>query len=83
MSSSTNPLQPPDASSEEPFTTYFDSKIPIPDDETVRKPRRKTPRALATGVNHSLGCRFPFSCLELMTYPSGFLSCKAPSGKIC
>lgn len=30
-----NPLQPPDASSEEPFTTYFDSKIPIPEDETV------------------------------------------------
>ncbi|KAM6100963.1 natural resistance-associated macrophage protein 2 isoform 1-T1 [Pterocles gutturalis] len=29
-----NPLQPPDASSEEPFTTYFDSKIPIPEDET-------------------------------------------------
>lgn len=36
ISSSMNPLQPPDASSEEPFTTYFDSKIPIPDDETVR-----------------------------------------------
>lgn len=36
ISSSMNPLQPPGASSEEPFTTYFDSKIPIPDDETVR-----------------------------------------------
>lgn len=35
ISSSMNPLQPPDASSEEPFTTYFDSKIPIPEDETV------------------------------------------------
>ncbi|KAK4807318.1 hypothetical protein QYF61_014849 [Mycteria americana] len=34
ISSSMNPLQPPDASSEEPFTTYFDSKIPIPEDET-------------------------------------------------
>ncbi|XP_074663726.1 natural resistance-associated macrophage protein 2 isoform X1 [Strix aluco] len=34
ISSSRNPLQPPDASSEEPFTTYFDSKIPIPEDET-------------------------------------------------
>ncbi|KAK2514466.1 hypothetical protein Q9966_015707 [Columba livia] len=33
VSSSMNPLQPPDAG-EEPFTTYFDSKIPIPDDET-------------------------------------------------
>ncbi|XP_061210920.1 natural resistance-associated macrophage protein 2 isoform X2 [Neopsephotus bourkii] len=33
VSSSMNPLQPPDASSEEPFTTYFDSKIPIPEDE--------------------------------------------------
>lgn len=35
ISSSMNPLQPPDASSSEPFTTYFDSKIPIPEDETV------------------------------------------------
>ncbi|KAM6308094.1 natural resistance-associated macrophage protein 2 isoform 2-T3 [Podargus strigoides] len=34
ISSSMNPLQPPDTSSEEPFTTYFDSKIPIPEDET-------------------------------------------------
>ncbi|XP_064330708.1 natural resistance-associated macrophage protein 2 isoform X2 [Phalacrocorax carbo] len=34
ISSSMNPLQPPDGSSEEPFTTYFDNKIPIPDDET-------------------------------------------------
>lgn len=33
ISSSTNPLHPQDASSEEPFTTYFDSKIPIPEDE--------------------------------------------------
>ncbi|XP_075301863.1 natural resistance-associated macrophage protein 2 isoform X3 [Opisthocomus hoazin] len=33
ISSSMNPLQPPDASSDEPFTTYFDSKIPIPEDE--------------------------------------------------
>ncbi|OPJ75373.1 hypothetical protein AV530_008400 [Patagioenas fasciata monilis] len=32
VSSSMNPLQPPDGD-EEPFTTYFDSKIPIPDDE--------------------------------------------------
>lgn len=35
VSGSRNPLQPPDTSSEEPFTTYFDSKIPIPEDETV------------------------------------------------
>lgn len=35
ISSSRNPLQPPDTSSEEPFTTYFDNKIPIPEDETV------------------------------------------------
>ncbi|XP_049675445.1 natural resistance-associated macrophage protein 2 isoform X4 [Accipiter gentilis] len=34
ISSSRNPLQPPDTSSEEPFTTYFDNKIPIPEDET-------------------------------------------------
>ncbi|XP_051499684.1 natural resistance-associated macrophage protein 2 isoform X2 [Apus apus] len=33
ISSSSNPLQPPDTPSEEPFTTYFDSKIPIPEDE--------------------------------------------------
>ncbi|XP_037267610.1 natural resistance-associated macrophage protein 2 isoform X2 [Falco rusticolus] len=33
ISSSMNPLQPP-AAAEEPFTTYFDSKIPIPEDET-------------------------------------------------
>uniref|UniRef100_A0A8V5GTR0 Uncharacterized protein n=1 Tax=Melopsittacus undulatus TaxID=13146 RepID=A0A8V5GTR0_MELUD len=33
VSSSMNPLQPPDPSSDEPFTTYFDSKIPIPEDE--------------------------------------------------
>lgn len=35
ISGSRNPLQPADTSSEEPFTTYFDSKIPIPEDETV------------------------------------------------
>uniref|UniRef100_A0A8C4UFX1 Uncharacterized protein n=1 Tax=Falco tinnunculus TaxID=100819 RepID=A0A8C4UFX1_FALTI len=35
ISSSMNPLQPP-AAAEEPFTTYFDSKIPIPEDETTR-----------------------------------------------
>nr|XP_038027509.1 natural resistance-associated macrophage protein 2 [Anas platyrhynchos] len=34
ISGSRNPLQPADTSSEEPFTTYFDSKIPIPEDET-------------------------------------------------
>ncbi|XP_068027295.1 natural resistance-associated macrophage protein 2-like [Melanerpes formicivorus] len=33
ISSSRNPLQPPEGS-EEPFTTYFDSKVPIPEDET-------------------------------------------------
>uniref|UniRef100_A0A8D2P9Q1 Solute carrier family 11 member 2 n=1 Tax=Zosterops lateralis melanops TaxID=1220523 RepID=A0A8D2P9Q1_ZOSLA len=35
ISSSRSPLQPPDADDGEPFTTYFDSKIPIPEDETV------------------------------------------------
>ncbi|XP_058678240.1 natural resistance-associated macrophage protein 2 isoform X1 [Ammospiza caudacuta] len=34
ISSSRNPLQPPEAEDEEPFSTYFDSKIPIPEDET-------------------------------------------------
>ncbi|XP_014747302.1 PREDICTED: natural resistance-associated macrophage protein 2-like [Sturnus vulgaris] len=34
ISSSRSPLQPPDADDGEPFTTYFDSKIPIPEDET-------------------------------------------------
>ncbi|XP_017584200.1 PREDICTED: natural resistance-associated macrophage protein 2 isoform X3 [Corvus brachyrhynchos] len=34
ISSSRSPLQPPDADEGEPFTTYFDSKIPIPEDET-------------------------------------------------
>lgn len=47
-----NPLQPPDAD-EEPFTTYFDSKIPIPDGETVRA-RRDDPLGAA-----SPGCHFP------------------------
>ncbi|RLV63803.1 hypothetical protein DV515_00017899, partial [Chloebia gouldiae] len=32
---SRSPLQPPDADDGEPFTTYFDSKIPIPEDEKV------------------------------------------------
>ncbi|XP_023799030.1 uncharacterized protein LOC111940541 [Cyanistes caeruleus] len=36
ISSSRSPLQPPDTDEGEPFTTYFDSKIPIPDDETPR-----------------------------------------------
>lgn len=35
ISSSRSPLQPPEADEGEPFTTYFDSKIPIPEDETV------------------------------------------------
>ncbi|XP_051627529.1 natural resistance-associated macrophage protein 2-like isoform X1 [Manacus candei] len=34
ISSSRSPLQPPEDTEEEPFTTYFDSKIPIPEDET-------------------------------------------------
>ncbi|XP_041257220.1 natural resistance-associated macrophage protein 2-like isoform X4 [Onychostruthus taczanowskii] len=34
ISSSRSPLQPPEADDGEPFTTYFDSKIPIPEDET-------------------------------------------------
>ncbi|KAF4798579.1 hypothetical protein TURU_062996 [Turdus rufiventris] len=34
ISSSRSPLQPPEADEGEPFTTYFDSKIPIPEDET-------------------------------------------------
>ncbi|XP_064590702.1 natural resistance-associated macrophage protein 2-like [Zonotrichia leucophrys gambelii] len=34
ISSSRSPLQPPEAEDEEPFSTYFDSKIPIPEDET-------------------------------------------------
>ncbi|XP_065609838.1 natural resistance-associated macrophage protein 2-like, partial [Cyrtonyx montezumae] len=34
VSGSRNPLQPLHGEDEEPFTTYFDSKIPIPDDET-------------------------------------------------
>ncbi|RMB90583.1 hypothetical protein DUI87_33045 [Hirundo rustica rustica] len=33
ISSSRSPLQPPDADDGEPFTTYFDSKIPIPEDD--------------------------------------------------
>lgn len=45
ISSSMNPLQPPDASSEEPFTTYFDSKIPIPEDETVSAAEPSSPRS--------------------------------------
>lgn len=45
ISSSRSPLQPPDTDEGEPFTTYFDSKIPIPEDETVsgEKPRWKNP----------------------------------------
>nr|XP_031363087.1 natural resistance-associated macrophage protein 2-like [Lonchura striata domestica] len=35
ISSSRSPLQPPAADDGEPFSTYFDSKIPIPEDETV------------------------------------------------
>uniref|UniRef100_A0A8C3MI16 Uncharacterized protein n=1 Tax=Geospiza parvula TaxID=87175 RepID=A0A8C3MI16_GEOPR len=34
ISSSRSPLQPPEAEEGEPFSTYFDSKIPIPEDET-------------------------------------------------
>ncbi|CAN8207282.1 unnamed protein product [Coccothraustes coccothraustes] len=34
ISSSRSPLQPPEAEDGEPFSTYFDSKIPIPEDET-------------------------------------------------
>ncbi|XP_077644755.1 natural resistance-associated macrophage protein 2-like isoform X2 [Lonchura striata] len=34
ISSSRSPLQPPAADDGEPFSTYFDSKIPIPEDET-------------------------------------------------
>lgn len=56
ISSSRSPLQPPDADDGEPFTTYFDSKIPIPEDETVsgknpagkiclRHPPESSPRA--------------------------------------
>ncbi|XP_059727909.1 natural resistance-associated macrophage protein 2-like isoform X1 [Haemorhous mexicanus] len=34
ISSSRSPLQPPEDEDGEPFSTYFDSKIPIPEDET-------------------------------------------------
>ena len=49
ISSSMNPLQPPDASSDEPFTTYFDSKIPIPEDEKVSARKIRSEKSPSAG----------------------------------
>ncbi|XP_027765481.1 natural resistance-associated macrophage protein 2-like [Empidonax traillii] len=59
ISSSRSPLQPPEDTEDEPFTTYFDSKIPIPEDETVRgeNPHGKI---CLRHLSHSHGHHFPF-----------------------
>lgn len=60
ISSSRSPLQPPDADDGEPFTTYFDSKIPIPEDETVSGKTPLEKSASDTPLSHSHGHQFPF-----------------------
>lgn len=60
ISSSRSPLQPPDADDGEPFTTYFDSKIPIPEDETVSGKTLLEKPASDTHLSHSHGHQFPF-----------------------
>ncbi|XP_021234767.1 natural resistance-associated macrophage protein 2 [Numida meleagris] len=55
VSGSRNPLQPLQGEEdEEPFTTYFDSKIPIPEDETVGAAPPPPPQGAKLGWNKGI-----------------------------